>query len=219
VLATALFTVDKPHTWTGLGRFSGGAEAQVQYRASGDFDAVTFAAYARGAYDEYESRLRSGPRYTVGVNARTSLTDRIDLFADLSRNVRNGKSRVFETRDWAGRFNVDYNLGKRGTLYASGEYRKGDIFSTGFPSLANAAIADVFVQDDAVDSGEFFAYRFDGKTVIGTLGWNLPLGTRDAIDLSFRRVRSTPSGRIDFDDGARLRYDVNQYSLLYLLRF
>lgn len=219
VLATALFTVDKPHTWTGLGRFSGGAEAQVQYRASGDFDAITFAAYARGAYDEYESRLRSGPRYTVGVNARRALTDRIDLFADLSRNVRNGKSRVFETRDWAGRVNLDYALGKRGTLYASGEYRKGDIFSTGFPSLANAAIADVFVQDDAVDSGEFFAYRFDGKTVIGTLGWNLPLGTRDAIDLSFRRVRSTPSGRIDFDDGARLRYDVNQYSLLYLLRF
>jgi len=218
-IATALFTVDKPHTYTGLGHFAAGAQGEVQYRSSGDFDAVTYAIYARGLYDQFESNLRTGPRYTFGANLRKSLTDRIDLFADLSHNRRYGKSAVFQTVENAGRVNFDYSLGKDGTLYLSGEYRRGDIFSSGFASLTNIAIADVATRDDAFDGGEFFAYRFDGRTVLGTFGYNRPLGARDAIDFSIRRVQSTPSNRPDFDEGGRLRYIVNQYSLLYLLRF
>ncbi len=140
-------------------------------------------------------------------------------YADLSHNRRYGKSAVFQTVENAGRLNLDYSLGKDGTLYLSGEYRRGDIFSSGFASLTNIAIADVATRDDAFDGGEFFAYRFDGRTVLGTFGYNRPLGARDAIDFSIRRVQSTPSNRPDFDEGGRLRYIVNQYSLLYLLRF
>ena len=126
---------------------------------------------------------------------------------------------MFETKETAARFNLDYSLGKAGTAYLSGEYRKGDAFSTGFASLTNIAIADVATRDDAFDGGEFFAYRFDAKTVLGTVGLNVPLGARDAVDLSFRRVQTTPTLRGAFDDGGRARYIVNQYSLLYLLRF
>jgi len=219
VLATALFNVDKPHTYTGLGHYAAGAQAEMQYRRSGDFDAVTYAIYARGLYDQFESNLRTGPKYSIGANVRRPITDRIDLFADLSHHRRYGKSAVFETKETAGRVNLDYSLGRDGTLYLSGEYRKGDIFSSGFASLTNIAIADVATRDDAFDSGEFFAYRFEGKTVLGTFGYNRPLGTRDAIDFSVRRVQSTPSAKPEFDEGGRLRYIVNQYSLLYLLRF
>jgi uncharacterized protein YhjY with autotransporter beta-barrel domain len=219
VLATALFNADKPHTYTGLGHYAAGAQAEMQYRRSGDFDAVTYAIYARGLYDQFESNLRTGPKYSFGANLRRPITDRIDLFADLSHHRRYGKSAVFETKETAGRLNLDYSLGKDGTLYLSGEYRKGDIFSSGFASLTNIAIADVATRDDAFDSGEFFAYRFEGKTVLGTFGYNRPLGARDAIDFSVRRVQSTPSAKPEFDEGGRLRYIVNQYSLLYLLRF
>ncbi|MBK7659738.1 MAG: autotransporter domain-containing protein [Betaproteobacteria bacterium] len=219
VLATALFTVDKPHTYTGLGHYAAGAQAEAQYRRSGDFEAATYSIYARALYDKFESDLRTGPRYSFGANVRTALTDRIDVFADLSHHRRFGRSSVFETAETAGRVNFDYSLGKEGTLYLSGEYRKGDIFSSGFASLTNIAIADVATADDAFPGGEFFAYRFDGKTVLGTFGYNRPLGARDAIDFSVRRVQSTPSLKPDFDEGGRLRYIVNQYSLLYLLRF
>ncbi|MBK8323847.1 MAG: autotransporter domain-containing protein [Betaproteobacteria bacterium] len=219
VIATALFTVDKPHTYTGLGHYGAGAQAEAQYRRSGDFDAATYSIYARALYDKYESDLRTGPKYSFGANVRRALTDRIDLFADLSHHRRFGRSSVFETSETAGRVNFDYSLGKNGTLYLSGEYRKGDIFSSGFASLTNIAIAEVATADDAFPGGEFFAYRFDGKTVLGTFGYNRPLGARDAIDFSIRRVQSTPSLRPEFDEGGRLRYIVNQYSLLYLLRF
>lgn len=219
VLATALFNVDKPHTYTGLGHYAAGAQAEMQYRASGDFDAATYAIYARALYDKFESDLRTGPKYAFGANVRRALTDRIDLFADLSHYRRFGRSAVFETKETAGRVNLDYSLGKEGTVYLSGEYRKGDIFSSGFASLTNIAIAEVATADDAFPGGEFFAYRFEGKTVLGTFGYNRPLGARDAIDFSIRRVQSTPSLKPDFDEGGRLRYIVNQYSLLYLLRF
>ena len=63
------------------------------------------------------------------------------------------------------------------------------------------------------------AYRLDGHNVLGTLGFNYPLGPRDAIDFSWRRVQSTPSVRPDFDFTGRLRYIDNQYSIVYLLRF
>jgi hypothetical protein len=219
VLATALFTVDKPHTYTGLGHYAAGAQAEAQYRRSGDFDAVTYAIYGRALYDKFESDLRTGPKYSFGANVRRALTDRIDVFADLSHHRRYGRSAVFETKETSGKVNFDYSLGKDGTLYLSGEYRKGDIFSSGFASLTNIAIADVATPDDAFPGGEFFAYRFEGKTVLGTFGYNRPLGARDAIDFSVRRVQSTPSLSPEFDEGGRLRYIVNQYSLLYLLRF
>ncbi len=135
VLASALFTVDKPHTYTGLGHYAAGAQAEMQYRRSGDFDAATYAIYARGLYDKFESDLRTGPKYSFGANVRRALTDKIDLFADISHHRRFGRSAVFETKETAGRVNLDYALGKEGTLYLSGEYRKGDIFSSGFASL------------------------------------------------------------------------------------
>jgi hypothetical protein len=64
-----------------------------------------------------------------------------------------------------------------------------------------------------------FAYRFDARTVIGTLGVNYPLGARDSVDLSWRRVESTPTRRPSFDFTGPLQYIDNQYSLVYLMRF
>jgi len=207
---------EKLRTWSGLGRFTIGAQGELQYRSSGAFDATTLAFVGRAAYDQYESEIRRGGKYFVGFNARRSLTDRIDLFAEAGRQMREGKSEVFQTKEWLGKLNLDYSLGRRGVLYLAGEYRKGDIVSSGLASLANVGLADVFVPDDAFDG--LFAYRFDGHTVLGTVGWNYPLGPRDSLDFSWRRVESKPSGHTMWDSGT-LRYIDNQYSLVYLMRF
>jgi len=202
----------------GLGRSFAGAQAELQYRASGAFDATTYALVGRAHYDEFESSHRTGARYFLGVNARRAITDRIDVFAEIGANARNGRSDVFTTRDYAAKLNLDYSLGKRGILYLAGEYRRGDTVSSGRASLLNVGISEVFVPDDAFESHDFFAYRFDARTVLGTVGWNYPLGPRDSLDLSWRRVQSTPTQRPAFDGGA-LRYIDNQYSLIYLMRF
>ena len=68
---------------------------------SGAFDAMTFGFVGRALYEQYESSLRTGPRYFAGVNVRRSLTDRIDLFAEAGGNARYGRSDVFNWRDWS----------------------------------------------------------------------------------------------------------------------
>ena len=126
---------------------------------------------------------------------------------------------MFDGRDYSVKFNVDYSLGRAGTMYLGGEYRRGDSVSVGRPSLENLVIAEVLVQDDAYPGGEFFAYRFESRTLIGTVGYNRPLGPRDSIDFSWRHARSTPLSRPDFSVSGPFRYDANQYSIVYLMRF
>jgi hypothetical protein len=64
-----------------------------------------------------------------------------------------------------------------------------------------------------------FAYKVDADTHILTLGYNLSFGTRDSLDFSWRRARSTPSARPGFNAPGPFRYEVDQYSVVYLVRF
>ncbi len=216
---TGLASGEKFDRHAGLGRFSGGVQGEVQYRASGAFDAITFGFVGRAVYEQYESRLRSGPRYFVGVNARRAITDRIDLFAEIGANARNARSEVFTWRDWSAKLNLDYSLGRAGVVYLTGEYRRGDTVSTGHPSLVNVGLAEVFAPDDAFDGADLVAYRFEARTLLGTVGYNYPLGARDSIDFSLRRVQATPLARPSFDFSGSMRYIENQYSIVYLMRF
>jgi hypothetical protein len=210
---------EKFHTYAGLGNASAGLQGELQYRVSSAFDAPTFAAFLRASGFEYQSRLRDGHRVSLGVTARRALTDKIDVFGEISGTSRSARSAVFDGRDYSVKFNVDYSLGRPGTLYLGGEYRRGDSVSVGRPSLENLVIAEVLVQDDAYPGGEFFAYRFESRTLIGTVGYNRPLGPRDSIDFSWRHARSTPLSRPEFSVSGPFRYDANQYSIVYLMRF
>lgn len=219
LLVTGLASGEKFRRHAGLGRFSLAAQAELQYRASGSFDAPTYAIVGRAAYEQYESRLRTGARYFAGVNVRRAITDRIEAFAEIGTHARYGRSDVFNTREHAAKVNLDYSLGPRGVVYATGEYRRGDLNSTGVSSLFNVGIADVFAPDDAFEGEGLFAYRVEGRTLLGTLGWNYPLGPRDSLDLSWRRVQARPTRRPAFDLPWSPRYDDNQYSIVYLMRF
>ncbi len=193
-------------------------QGELMYRRTADFDAPTFAVFAQSSAERYQSTLRNGYRYAVGVSVRQPLTDRIQLFGALSHNERYARSSVFNNRFNALRLNVDYSLSTQETIYLTGEYRRGQIVSTGLPSLENLDVADVFVQDDAYPSGQFFSYRFNGRTVLSTLGYNLALGPRHSLDLSWRRAQSTPGFRPPYATSPT-SYIADQYSIVYLIRF
>ncbi len=218
LLWTGTLGGDKFHHFNGLSRLLGSVEGEYQYRESSEFDEPTYGAFAKLTAENYETRLRDGYRLGIGVSVRQALTDRIDLFAALSHNRRYANSDVFTTRDNSVRANIDYALGEGQTLYLGGEYRRGDIVSTGRASLENVTVAKVFVQDDAYAGGQFFSYRFNGSTVLTTLGYNLALGPRDSLDFSWRFVRSTPGLRPSFVTSPR-SYKANQLSAVYLMRF
>jgi hypothetical protein len=219
VVGNLFVTGEEFYRYTGLSRFSGGASGELQYRTSGDFDATTFGLQVRGTGDYYDSNIRRGYKVSAALSARQSLTDRIEGFAALIGNKRWGKSAVFDLEDYGAKFNLDYSLGgPNGSMYLAGEYRRGDVVSSGRFALESIDVAEVLTADDAFPLG-YFAYRFESKTWIGTLGYNRPLGPRDAIDLSWRRAQSTPVSKPTFPVQGPFRYDVNQYSITYLMRF
>jgi hypothetical protein len=219
LVVTGLLHGEKFSSYNGLSNLSGGLEAELQYRQSGAFDAITFAAFARGWLDNYASHLRDGSHYSVGISARGALTDRLELFGELAWNQRHAQSEVWDLTDYSALVDLDYSLGRGGTLYLSGEYRRGDVVSDGHATLVNVSLAKVFVLDDAFPDKQLFAYRSEARTWISTIGYNLPLGQRASIDISWRRVQSTPTAHLDFDVQGSLRYVDNQYSVVLLKLF
>lgn len=204
--------------FNGLSKISASVEGEYQYRESADFDEPTYGLFAKLTAERYQSYLRNGYRTSFGASVRVPLTDRIGLFGALSYNQRHGNSNVFNTAETAIRLNADYSLSARETLYATGEFRYGDIVSTGRPSLENVSVSKVFVQDDAYAGGQLFSYKLEGRTLLTTFGYNLGLGPRDSLDFSWRRVESTPSLRPSFLTSPKSYID-NQWSVTYLVRF
>lgn len=209
---------EKFRNYDGLSKVTAGFSGDLQYRPSAEFGAPTFALFGRATAEQYESERRDGYRNSIGLSMRQSLTDRIDVFGALAHNERYADSAVFTTRDNSARLNLDWGVGPRSTLYMGAEYRRGDIVSSGRPSLENIDIAEVLVADDAYPGKGFFAYRFEGRTVITTLGYNLGLGPRDSLDFSWRRGEATPSLRPSFATSSS-SYIANQFSIVYLTRF
>jgi hypothetical protein len=206
-------------TYSGLSRTFLGLEGEYQYRPSGEFGAPTFGVFGRGYRDYYESHLRDGYRYTAGVRVLRSLTDRLDLYADLTYNRRDGRSKVFDGHDLAALVNLDFSLTQGGTLYAGAQYRHGDIVSTARPALEFVDIAKAIVEDDVFTDTQRFAYRIEARTIVTTLGYNLALKEGHSLDFSWRWVRSRATDDPGFTGAVPVRYFVSQFSLAYLFRF
>lgn len=213
---------DKLYEYDGLDRFSLGTQGEFQYRTSAAFGASTLGVLVRGSLDDYHSELRTGDRWTLGVTFRQAITDRLDIFGALARNSRNAEHAAFETQDTSWRVNLDYALAP-GTLYLGGEYRRGDAVSSVGPGFETTVASKASVRDDAYGR-TLFAHRYEARTLVGTLGYNWPLGSRDSLDFSVRRARAEPTQRLDgagagpYGSGAT-RYTANQFSLAYLMRF
>lgn len=218
---------EKFRTYSSLDRLSGGAQGEFQYRTSAEFDATTFGLFGRVTHDEFQTNLRSGNRLSFGINARQALTDRIDIFGALARNMRDARGDAFDGRDYSARAIVDYSLGRDGAIYLGSEYRRGDTVSSGLATPAAGSVGKIITPDDAYGS-TLMAYRFDARTIIWTVGYNWPLGPRDSLDFSWRHVRSSPTrlgpfagtGLYPFIPGDALsRYTADQFSIAYLMRF
>lgn len=203
--------------YSGLDNLNAGIDAELQYRSSGDFDSPIWSLFANFNVSDFESNQREGYRYAIGAGVRQDLTDRISLFGALTHSQRVARSSVFSGHDYSARINLDYELTKAQTLYFTGEYRYGDIVSTGAHTLANINIAKVFTPDTAFPG--LYAYRVDGRTMIFTAGYNYALGGKDSLDFSWRYVRASPDRSPGIPGVSKPRYVVNQFSIMYLTSF
>lgn len=206
--------------YSGLSFGSAGVRADVQYRASGAFSAPTLTLFGRAAYEEYESELRDGYRYALGLSGRGDMTDKIAWFAAFTYNKRDGSSRVFDTTDFSVRGNLDYAFTRRNTLYTGLEYRMGDIVSTALPSLQYVDLSNnTVVIDDAFTDTTRYAYKLDATTWIFTLGYNFALNPNHSFDASWRFAYAEPNSVSSYSTYQSIQYKVNQLSLAYMVRF
>lgn len=228
---TGALDTDKFERYAALDNVSLGLGAELQYRTDGHFHTPTYGAFARANWDETRSEMRRGHRSSVGVNVRAAVTDRIELYGVLAQNIRYASSTLFDSRDVSAKLNADYQLNSRGTLYLSGEYRRGDAVSAGLPMADSAAIAKVFAADDAYARAGLVGYRYAARTRIWTLGYNLRLGNRDSLDFSWSQATAAPTQTADYTGlsgypglgapgtGGSSTYTAQQFTLSYLMRF
>jgi len=203
----------------GLDRLYAGVEAEMLFRASGDYSTPTFGFFGSVEDDEYESYLRKGYRYSAGVTIRQPVTDRINAFGALASERRHGENTVFDTENSYLRMNLDYALERNGALYVACEYRTGDIVSTGQPWVKATNVSTVWIRDDVFSSSTpFYDYRMRGKTALLSLGYNLPLKGKNALDISWSGVRSVPDLQPGYAFG-EIRYFDNQVSVVFLAAF
>lgn len=214
--ANASLSAERFRRFRGLDFLRGDLRAELLYRSSGHPATPTFGLFGSAGHARHESELRSGEFYSIGLSLRQPLSENLFAYAALSHNLRNADSDAFDLSDNALKLSLDYGLGRSGSLYLVGEYRKGDIASTSHHPLYDG-LADYVTQDDAFDVYDdhpMFVNRYQARTLLWTLGYNLPLGPSDSLDISWRRAVSEPTSSAL--DGV---YISDQLAVVYLLRF
>ncbi|HVY04888.1 MAG TPA: hypothetical protein VHB46_02825 [Burkholderiales bacterium] len=211
---------EKFQRYTGLDRLYANIQGELQYRASGQFSTPIWGIFVKQGEDWYDSDLRDGYRTSAGVSVRKPLTDKLFFFSALAYNQRDGRSKVFDTKEVSLRANLDYALTRRQTLYFGLEGRDGDIVSTASAKLAYFDIADAVIQDDVFTDTQRFSYRLKAYTGIGTIGYNFAMGEHAALDLAYRiaysRPHDQPPTAVTTDT---IDYVDNQVTLSLLIRF
>lgn len=200
--------------YSGLSNAGGGVSANLQYRASGTLLAPTFALFGKLTSVNYDSELRDGEFYNVGVSVQKGLTDRVHFNGALAHTTRDSSSRVFDTREASLLLNVDFRWAPRFTQYVTYNFLHGDIVASGAPTwLTLINYAEEIQPDDAFGgaAANVFAYRLDARTHVATIGFNIAINDKQSIDLSARYARAEADGDIT--------YDRNIVSAAYLLKF
>lgn len=198
---------------TMLSNAAAGADANFQYRTSGHLLAPTFGAFIRLSVAEFRSDIRNSTFYTGGLSFSRNLTDRVVTTVIVSGTLRDSDSLVFDTREGSALLNIDYQLRGGSAWYLSYNFLGGDTVSTGAPTLQIVDAAKAIVPDDAFGgvAANQFAYRIHAHTQVVTLGFNLPIATHHALDLSARYAHA--------DANNNLTYDRTLYSFAYLAQF
>jgi hypothetical protein len=213
------------NTNNGLSRNFLGAQGDFQYRAAGDFGRATYGAFVRAQAEDYESSLRDGYRYALGVSVLKPWTDRITLFGALTEFIADASSVVFDTKVTSLRGNVDWSLNNWNVIYLGADYRHGDSVSslcrncdlTRTLGLLNTASSSV--QDDAFSDTVRDAYKLKANTWVFSLGYNHAFTGRQSLDLSWRRVLSKGLNPVAPATQSDINYYVTLYSVAYLARF
>lgn len=182
----------------GLSSLRLGAMTRLSHRPGGGFHTPTLAAWLSAAGLEFDSAMRDGIEYRAGLHLIQPLTTAMAARVGVAALERRADSAVFDASHWSAGLNLDWNVLSRLTLYLGYQLQDGDLVSSGAVppksthDLAGCGAADACDSDDALDG--LSAYRIEGTTHVATLGANVPLSGRLALDAQLRRADASAGG-------------------------
>jgi len=173
--------------------------ARLSHRPTGGFYMPTFSGWVSGGALAFGSAMRDGFEFRGGLFLTEPLTTSISARLSLAALQRQADNAVFDLSNWSAGLNLDWAVTPGFTLYTGYQFQDGDVVSSGtvVPKSSHIAggcgVATACDPDDALDGQ--FAYRVDASTHVVTMGVNVPLSSRMALDAQARYVDSgTPGG-------------------------
>lgn len=179
------------------------AMARLSHRPNGGFYMPTFAVWASAGALEFNSTMRDGFEFRGGLFLSEPLTTSIAARFGVAAVERSADNSVFDLSGWSASVNLDWAVTPGFTFYTGYQFQDGDVVSTGtvppksthLPSGCGGASA--CDPDDALDGQS--AYRVDAKTLVATLGINVPLSPRFSLDAQVRHADSESDGGDGYD--------------------
>ena len=173
--------------WSALSRATVSGQLSYRYKPSTDFNAPWLEVSASGALHQFrDSAMRDGGR--VGFEAATgsALTDRLNLRLAYRFAIdRSWHDTVFDSEVHRVYGNVDWHIGRM-TCYTTLGWQRGDAVSSVIENVELDAAARAQASDPALSDEQHsrIAYRLDADTLSATLGFNVALASRLALDVS-----------------------------------
>jgi hypothetical protein len=176
------------------------AMARLSHRPAGGFYMPTLAGWLSAAALEFNSALRDGFEYRGGMFVSEPLTTAIAARLGVAAAERMSDGEVFDLSTWSASVDLDWSIAPRLTLYGGYQFQDGDIVSTSTVPVKschpNCAGSGVLV-DDAIE--DLPIYRVEATTHLATLGFNVPLSPKLAVDGQLRRIDSETDGGTGYE--------------------
>jgi len=163
----------------------------------GFFTPVLGAWVSAGARD-YGSSIRDSTDTRAGVSAALPVTTAVQVRAEAQWTDRESSGRVFDLRYASYALNADWAVAPDVTVYGTMRFNEGQYAVTAFgynevdPKTEHRYLeprADRIELDDAF-AADWWAFRIEKETWIGTVGVNLPLSSMMAFDAQVQRSQS-----------------------------
>jgi hypothetical protein len=182
----------------GLSNLGGQVRVQLLHKPGRGFSTPVLGAWLAVGGRDYDSEIRDSSELRAGVSAAVPATTAVKLRAEVQWSRRESDGRAFDLEQASYALLADWAASERVTVYGgvrlnSGQYAvtaKGEGEIT--PKHEHRYLeprADV-IEADAAFGNDWWAFRIENDTWIGTLGFNLPLGSMMALDAQVQRSQS-----------------------------
>lgn len=205
--------------WTGLEQLTNtryAARVRLLHKPGRGFHTPVLAAFAGAGARHSASDLRSGFDFRTGLSATSALTTTVRLRGETAWTRRESSGRAFDLDAMSYALDFDWRVSPRAVAYGGVRFDDGD-FTVTAPGFGVVQPKDEHlyleprasaIEADPAFGPDWWAFRVNGRTLVATLGVNVPLSSSVALDLQWQRG-AAEMGRFDY-----VR-DVGSLSLLY----